>query len=183
VKSVVLDRALAYVGYQFARLQFRSDIDTVQPLTNFMTGARNMLVVLPIGYNDSILAGNALRRHRNVLRNVHLTVINNGTRATSLIDFPLCEVVRVDPGDLNPFSLPRRSLLQRIFTKQFDVAMNLNLDFVLHTAYICKASRARVRVGFPHDSADVFYNVLINLKAQRTPQAMYEKFAASLAMF
>jgi hypothetical protein len=79
--------------------------------------------------------------------------------------------------------LPTKAILQRIFTKEFDVAVDLNLDFVLHTAYICKASRAKVRVGFSSQVSDVFYNIILNLNKQRTPQALYDKFAECLSMF
>jgi hypothetical protein len=179
----MFERALAKLGLQFAKFQFRSDIDTVQPMTEFFTGARNVLITLPLGYEEAILAGNAMKAFRNRLSHLHLTVVNNSTRATSLIDFPKCEVVRLDPADINKFSLPTKQLLQRILQREYDVAMDLNLDFVLHTAYICKASRARVRVGFNHPWSDVFFNVQLNFDKQRSPQVLYEKFAACMAMF
>ena len=71
----------------------------------------------------------------------------------------------------------------RIFNREYDVAMDLNLDFVLHTAYICKASRARVRVGYSHSAADLFYNVQLNFDRNSSPQVLYKKFASCLAMF
>jgi hypothetical protein len=179
----MFERTLALLGYQFAKFQFRGDVDTVQPMTNFFSGARNVLITLPIGYEEAIVASNALRAFRNRWNHLHLTVVNNSTRATSLIDFPKCEIVRIDPLDINKFSLPSRSLLQRIFTRQYDVALDMNLDFVLHTAYICKASRAKIRVSFTHQASDVFFNVQLNLKRQGSPQSLYEKFASCLAMF
>jgi len=180
----MFEDAFAYLGLQFAKFQFRSDIDQVQPMTEFFRGAKKILITLPTGYEDALLAGNALRDFRDRLNHLHLTVINNSTRATLLANFPKCEVVRIDPNDINRFSLPTKTLLQRIFHCQYEVAVDLNLDFVLHTAYICKASRAKVRVGFVNPASDLFFNVLINLnKARKTPQVLYEKFAEILAMF
>jgi hypothetical protein len=179
----MFESALAYLGLQFAKFQFRSDIDQVQPLTEFLRGAKNVLIALPVGYEDAILASNALRDFRDPLQHLHLTVIHSSTRATSLTEYPRCEVVRLDPTDVNRFSLPTQALLHRIINKQFDAAIDLNLDFVLHTAYICKASRANARVGFAGPVADVFFNIQLNINKRRTPQATYEKFAECLAMF
>jgi hypothetical protein len=179
----MLDEAFAFVGIQMTKLRFRFDTDTVQPFTGFLKDARNVLITLPTGYDNSVLAGNAIRAHRDRLAHLHLTVVHNSTRSTPLSEFQGSEVVRIDPSDINRFSLPTRQLLKRVMTRPFDVAIDLNLDFVLHTAYICKVSRARVRVGFAHAAADMFYNVQVKLNAQKSPQALYEKFAAVLAMF
>ncbi len=179
----MFDDALAYVGLQVAKLQFRTDIDQVQSFTTFLRTAGNVLITLPVNYEESVIAGNALRDFRRQRENLKLTVVNNSTWSTSLADFPRCEVVHVDTADVNRLSLPRKALLQRILHAPFDVAVDLNLDFVLHTAYICKASRAKVRVGFAHAAADLFFNVQINIDRRRTPQALYERFAACLSMF
>ena len=176
-------RTLAYLGFLFAKMQFRSDVETPQPFSDFLKDARNVLITMPVGYEEAVCAGDALAEFRHRLSHLHLTVVHSSTRATSLINFPQCEVIRMDPEDINRFSLPRTALLKRIFTRQFDVAIDFNLDFVLHTAYICKASRAKVRVGFMHEASDLFYNVQLKFKKHRTPQALYDKFAACLAMF
>jgi hypothetical protein len=179
----MFDNALRYAGLQIARFQFRSDVDTVQPLTTFFTGAKSVLITLPAGYEEAIIAGDALHAFRNRLMHLNLTVVHTSTRATSLSDFPRSEVIRISQADINRVFLPTRELLQRIIHQEYDAAVDLNLDFVLHTAYICKASRAKVRVGFVHPWSDVFFNVQFNLDRQRTPQVVYEKFAQCLAMF
>ena len=174
---------MEFIGLQIARVKFYGEKDKVQPLTNFFTGARSMLVTLPVGYEDATIAGNALREFRDRMSHLQLTVVNTSTRATSLIDFPKCEVIRINPADLNRLSLPTQSLLQRVLVREYDVAIDLNLDFVLHSAYICKASRAQVRVGFVHPAADIFFNVQFNSTSPRTPQSIYGSFASCLGMF
>lgn len=178
-----IDRTLEHLGLLYARFQFRKDADLPQPFTKFFSSARSILVVLPTGYEESIIAGDALQQFKTRLQHANLTVVNTGTRMTSLVGFPKCQVIRLDPPDITRFSLPSGPALQRIIHREHDVAMNLNLDFVLHAAYICKASRARVRVGFTHRASDVFYNVQLHLTSPRTPAMLYEKFAACLAMF
>jgi ADP-heptose:LPS heptosyltransferase len=179
----MFENALAYLGLQFAKFQFRNDFDTVQPLTQFFRGAESVIITLPVGYDQAIIASNALRSFREKMQDIHITVVHSSTRETALASFPRCEVVRLDPTDINRLSLPTKSMLQRIITHEFDVAVDLNLDFVLHTAYICKASRAKARVGFASPVADMFFNIVLNFNKQRTPQALYESFADCLAMF
>ncbi|TAK53763.1 MAG: hypothetical protein EPO24_13905 [Bacteroidetes bacterium] len=180
----MLERLKAYIGLQLAKFQFRNEVDKPQELTQFFSGAKNVLIVLPLGYEEAVIASNALRAFKARLNHLHLTVVNNGTRATSLIEFSKCEVIRMNPADVNKLFLPTPGIMQRILSKEYDVAMDLNLDFVLHTAYICKASKAKARVGFSAGStADTFFNVQLNLKMPAPPQAMYEKFAACLSMF
>jgi hypothetical protein len=179
----MFENVLAYLGLQIAKFQFRNDIDQVQPMTKFLRGASNVLIIMPVGYEYALLAGNALRSFRDRMKEIHLTVVHNSTRETALANFPRCVVVRMDPPDVNRFSLPTKVALQRILTREYDVAIDLNLDFVLHTAYICKASRAKVRVGFTSPVSEIFFNININLDKQRTPQVVYEKFAECLAMF
>jgi hypothetical protein len=179
----MLETLLPRLGMLFVRLRFLTDKDHVQPMTEFLRGARNALIILPVGYEDAVLASNSLFQTCRELAHVHLTVIHTSTRATSLAVYPKCEVLRLDRGDLNRFSLPTRSLMKRVFKREYDVAMDLNLDFVLHTAYICKASGARVRVGCSRDGSDLFYNVQLNLDKHGSPQVLYQKFAACLAMF
>jgi hypothetical protein len=180
----MLQRTFSLVGLQFAKFQFRSDFDTPQDLTNFFTGAKNVLVTMPRGYDNAVHAGNALHKYRDALNHLHLTIIHTGTRETNLSSFLHSQIIRITPADINRFSLPSRALMQRIFVRQYDVALDLNLDFVLHSAYICKASRAKVRVGFQRSPlADMFFNVKVELAERRAPQTMYERFAAALMMF
>ena len=179
----MLKRAFAYAGLQFAKLQFRADIDAVQPMTDFFSKAGTILLVLPVGYEESVIAGKALGKLHDRMKNMHVVIVHTGTRATPLSVLPRSEVVRIDQNDINKFSLPRQSLLHRILPRHYDVAIDLNLDFVLHTAYICKVTRAAVRVGFEHDGDDAFFNVQMNVDRQRAPQARFEHAATFLSMF
>ena len=129
-------------------------------------------------------AANALYKYREALGHLNLTIIHTGTRETTLSSFLHSQIIRITPADINRFSLPTKGLMQRVFTREYDVALDLNLDFVLHSAYICKASRAKIRVGFQRNPlSDLFFNVRVDLAERRAPQSAYEQFAACLMMF
>jgi hypothetical protein len=89
----------------------------------------------------------------------------------------------VDGADIGEIFIPRKPILQRILMRPYDVAIDLNLDFVLHAAYICKASRAPFRVGIMREHGDSFFNVQIKLNRTASPQAVYEKLTRCLEMF
>ena len=171
------------IGLRLARYEFRNETDPLQPMSNFFSGARNVLVLLPAGYDEAILASEALSAQREKLANVHLVVVHNSTRFTSLAMFPRSEVIRLDPPDINRFFLPRKGVVQRLPKCAYDVAIDFNLDFVLHSAYICRASRAKVRVGFARAEGDTFYNVHLQFNEQRTKQALFDKYVKCLSMF
>src|SRR5258708_29359085 len=109
----MFERQLSYWGLQFARLQFRSHVDHIQPFSETFRAAKNVLIILPVQYKESILAGNALNAACGNLRQRHLTVVHTSTSETSLTTFPHCEVIRLDQADINYLSLPRRSVLSR----------------------------------------------------------------------
>ena len=179
----MIQRAFTFLGYQYAKYKFRGDVDEVRPMTDFFQTAKSMLVILPVGYEEALIAGTIVRDLLKQRRNLQLTVIHNSTRETPLSELSRCKVVRLNPEDISRFSLPRKSIIKSLAREKYDVAVNLNLDFILHTAYICKASRASVRVGCTHLASDVFYNVQVNLAKPASPHVLFKRFADCMAMF
>lgn len=179
----MLKQLYRYCGLRFAKFQFRSGRETPVTMTDFLRNAQQILIALPVGYEDANVASDALRKLRTHFDRARLTVIHTGTRGTSLTGILRCEVVRIDPTDINRFYLPRQSLLQRIGSRTYDVAIDLNLDFVLHTAYICRAVCSGVRVGFSHTESEPFFNVQVETDERATAQVKYEKLTTTLAMF
>lgn len=171
------------VGLLYARWRFRRNGDAPQSLTDFFHRTRSILVVLPMRYEDAVVAGYTFKKLFDLLKNPHLTIITRGIRATALSNVSKSEVIRLEEADINKFFLPRGDVLQRICTRSYDIAIDLNLDFVLHAAYICKASRAPIRISVVHQHGDTFFNVQLNLEHTAAPQMIYEKFAQSLRMF
>ncbi len=179
----MFERLTEQLGLQFAKLQFRSQSEPPRQMTGFLRTANHVLITLPIQYDAAAAAGAALQQIRNQLSQAHITLVHTSTWETPLTGYLRCEVVRIDRSDINRFSLPKKSLLQRISTHPYEVAIDLNLDFVLHTAYICRASAAAIRVGCVSDKSDIFFNVLIRPSAERSGHNPYDAVTAALAMF
>lgn len=171
------------VGLGYAKWRFRKNGDPQQELTEFFRRSRTFLIILPAQYEEAQLASQALKRLFDELKSVHLTIVTTGTRSTSLSDMHRSNVIRVDGKDINAFFLPRTTVLQRVCSRTYDVTLDMNLDFVLHAAYISRASRAPIRVGVHHEEGERFYNVQLNLNRSVPPQNTYEQYARYLEMF
>jgi ADP-heptose:LPS heptosyltransferase len=79
--------------------------------------------------------------------------------------------------------LPGNDLITRVKKRRYDLTIDLNLDLVLPSAYICKESDARIRVGFARKHADTFYNFQINVDPTLDRKLVYERLVKCLQMF
>jgi hypothetical protein len=179
----MLERLRKTVGVQYSRWHLRNVRNPVQEFTDFFRRSKSFLIVLPEGYEEAHIAGNSLKKLFDMLKDIDLTVVTSGIRGTVLSDRHHSHVVRLDRADLNRFFLPRKSVLRRICNRSYDVALDMNLDFQLHAAYICKASRAPFRVGILCPPGEHIFNVHLNLRPSQPPQQMYSQFIRCLAMF
>jgi ADP-heptose:LPS heptosyltransferase len=96
---------------------------------------------------------------------------------------PRSTVIRLVKEDVSFFYLPRTPFLEGLAKREFDLAIDLNLDLVLPSAYICRESKARVRVGFIRHRSDTFYNLAIQLNPVLNREEIYERLANCLQMF
>lgn len=179
----MIDKVRTSIGLLYTRWHFRKDHDDQQQLTDFFRRAKSVLVVLPYSYDNAVVAQNTLKKISGFHKNSHFTIVTIGRRAASVTNGRRSEVIRLDADQVKAFFLPRKRVLQRVCARPYDVAVDLNLDFVLHAAYICKASRAPVRVCMTRHHAELFFNVQVSLDRTATPHLIYERFARCLGMF
>ncbi|MDP2209354.1 MAG: hypothetical protein Q8K98_11400 [Bacteroidota bacterium] len=179
----MFEHTLEYIGLQYTKFLHRKEKDTSQELTDFLTRSRSILIVLPVDYEDAQAAGNAFRTIRDTLENKEITIVTEGIRSTSLSELPKSKVIRISASHINKFFLPRQHFLERIRQAHFDVTIDLNLDFVLYAAYICKATDAKYRIGLADRAADTFYNVQFNFNKSQPASYIYQQFVQYLKMF
>lgn len=95
---------------------------------------------------------------------------------------PRSEVIRIPDEEVTRLFHPSAAVLKSIRSRPYDIAIDLNLDFLLPSGYICRASNARVRVGFTRPGADLFYNFQVKGNGSNGT-ALYDRLAACLKMF
>ncbi len=173
----------SFIGYLVSRFRFRRSREKVISFTHSLANAQSALVILPFGNAPEQSAAGLLGLLRNRFRDENITLVIGKDEPAPTGALPRSQVIRLSGKDVNFFYLPRPEILQRIKRKEYDVAIDLNLDFVLPSAYICKVSNARVRLGFSGDHADVFYNLQIHAdRAGHLPQT-YDRLARCLQLF
>ncbi len=179
----MFDGILKYFGLKYAQFTFRKEIDVAQQFNGFLQNARKILIIMPVRYDDAQSVGAEFKKLNDKLENSNITIVVEGIRAAQLTENTKSRIIRLSQSHVNKFFLPRKLFLERVLESEYDVAIDLNLDFVLYAAYICRASNAKIRVGFSSDVADVFYNFQINIDKTKNAQEIYAQLIEYLKKF
>ena len=171
------------IGMLAARFHFRSSRETVISFSHSISTSNRVLVIMPLKQPAEEGQTRVLTFLRDHFDEPDITVIvpEGGTPVERVL--PRCRVLRVGAGDVNRFFLPRRTFLARVAERSYDLALDLNLDFMIPSAYICKESNARVRTGFSALHADAFFNFQIRLDPAAPREHAYDRFVQCLEMF
>ncbi len=173
----------ASAGLLAARFHFRKYHDDVIPFAGAVTSAQRALLIMPLHQGEflpTVMIVDMLRRR---FREENMTVVTTEHSLEVMRVLPRSQVVRIMRSDLNTFLLPKKDFLRRLQAQTFDVAVDLNLDFVLPSGYICRQTNARVRVGFAGKRSDTFYNLQVRLNPEQGRGEAYDRLARCLQMF
>ena len=179
----MLQSLRTYIGVQASRFHFRKSIDKVISFTKSVSDARNALLIMPLDRKELLPTVMILDLLRKRFREENITVVTPEKGMEVMRVLPRSNFVRVLDSEVGLFYLPKGSLMGRVARRQYDLAIDLNLDFLLPSAYICRESKARVRVGFAGKRADVFYNFQLEPDPSRGRELLYDRLAQCLQMF
>jgi len=177
----MLDAFRRSIGYRLARWHFRKQRESVMSFTGSLASGHRVLLILPLtpsGHPTRHLLELFRTRYGEEKLTLVADPLDNGVGSL----FPHSEIIRITPLEVTRFFHPSAAVLKRVKAREYGAAIDLNLDFLLPSAYICKASRARVRVGFTRPGADLFYNFQIKVEGANG-SALYDRLAACLKMF
>ena len=179
----MLEPLRSSIGLLITRVRFRKSRDAVISFTRSVSSADQALVILPFGDRAPLPEPEVFASLRRRFADERITLVGDERCAALSAHFPRSRFVRVAASELTVFFLPRKTLVERIIGQRYDLALDLNLDLVLPSAYICRRSDARVRVGLERGKADRFYNFLIHPDPSLGTQRLYERMLACLEMF
>jgi hypothetical protein len=171
------------IGLQAARFHFRASKEKVISFSHSISTSDRVLLVMPLGGSGGEGHARVLTFLREHFYEPDITVIAPAGGVPVERILPRCRVLLMGPEDVNAFFLPRRSFLTRVAERSYDLAVDLNLDFMIPSAYICKESSARVRMGFSALHADTFFNFQIRLDPASRREHAYDRLAECLGMF
>ena len=153
------------------------------PVERVLPRCRVVLVVMPLRFAQEDGQTHVLTFLREHFYEPDITVIapSGGTPVVRVL--PRCRVLHLGRRDVNAFFLPRRAFLAGLAERSYDLAIDLNLDFMIPSAYICKETNARVRTGFSALHADTFFNFQIRLEPGSQRPHAYDRLVRCLQMF
>lgn len=171
------------IGAGLARMKFRKAQDPVISFSGVVTQARTVLVILPLDRRELLSAFQTIELLRKTFHEEDITVVGDERGQEIKRLMPKCRFLPLQQNDVTMFFLPHRQFLSHLKSRPYDVAIDLNLDFLLPSSYICRESGARVRVGFTGPQADFFYNLQIKPDPSKALNSIYDRVARCLEMF
>ncbi len=179
----MLENLRSAIGITIARLRLREAPESVISFTSSFSSARSALIIMPLREQVMVPTTAIIELMRRKFPEENLTLVTHEHDLSLPPLLPRSTVIRLVQDDIGFFFLPRRSILDQLTKRDFDLAIDLNLDLVLPSGYICRESKARVRVGFIRHRSDTFYNFAIQLNPVLDRQEIYERLANCLEMF
>ncbi len=179
----MLDRARRRVGLSYSRFHFRGSRDRILSFTEAFTRARRALVLFPESPIDTDSSTAVLKYIARRYAAGGVVVIIRHDLKSAVSPVPWVKMVTYDKQDVSAWFTPRKTLIQRMKGTTYDVAFDLNVDFALTSAFLCKASNAPLRVSFRKDEGDRFYNFQIQTKGISNNPTSYRNFLRCLDMF
>jgi hypothetical protein len=171
------------IGIGITRFRFRKYRDEIISFGRSVSDARRALLIMPMRRPEPLPVVTLIELLKRRFPEAGLTVVTWGPSLELMQMLPHSHFVRILETEITPFYLPRRETLQRIKNTPYDVAIDLNLDLVLPSGYICRESNARVRIGFAGRRSDLFYNFQIGSHPSSGRRDVYDRLAACLEMF
>jgi len=169
------------LGVQLSRWHFRRMRNTIISFTDAFTTDGKALLILPLTPTAQSPA-QVIDLVRSRYPDDRLTVVAEEHDTGAAVLLPRSKIIRVSPAHIDWFFRPTQEITQALAKGTYDIAVDLNLDSLLPSAYICKESKARVRIGFARHGADLFYNFQMQPDTTRNG-ALYDRLAACLKMF
>ena len=171
------------MGVQLARWHFRKSTDEVLSFTTAISSAQRVLLIMPLMTEDLSPTLQVIEMMKSQFKGENITVVtgDRGVEAVRLL--PRSQFIHLLRPQVSLFFLPRVDFINNLTQKRYDLAIDLNLDLVLPSGYICKVSGAKVRVGFTHSHADIFYNFQVKPDPTLGRKLIYNRLVHCLRKF
>ena len=170
-------------GIWLAGRRFKKIKEPVVSFTEAVSGAKQALVVMPLDRSELLSAMNVIEMLKRMFNEQNITVVGDERGVETIRLMPKSHFVQIKETDVTAVYHPRQTFLSLFSDRKFDLAIDLNLDLVLPSAYICRESNAKVRVGFRGLYSDIFYNFQIQHDPSLSRRDLYDRFAQCLHMF
>jgi len=170
-------------GHALALYRFRRLPEHVISFSQAMASARSAMLILPTNNNEPEQYAEVTDFLTKRFEGQHITIVSTDHAVDVMRQLPRSTIIHFRPDELNPVFLPHRELSERLLARSSDVVIDLNLDFLLPSAYICKETGATIRIGYQRTFAETYYNFIIRPDRTLSRRMNYERLAEFLRKF
>ncbi len=171
------------VGVWYSKLYFRKHRDETVRFTEAVSRSRRALVIFPEMTIDWESTQTVLKYLTRRFSSGSMLLLVRSDLMSSIPATQSLKTITYTPDDVNAWFVPRKQLLRRIKTSTFDIALDLNVQLALPSAFLCRESNAPLRVSFAKLSGDQFYNFQVQTKTTTNHPTAYRNFLKCLDMF
>jgi ADP-heptose:LPS heptosyltransferase len=159
----MLDKLRKKIGRKFLNYRYRKVTDKIIDFHQSFLSARKFLICLPSEPNELQHAGSFLSLLKEKFSDREITLITTNI-GKSLFGNEPYKFITISTEQIGFFFLPKKDFIQKIKNLDIDVAIDLNEQFNLLSACICRESKATLRVSFFKDRCEQFFNFQIRPK-------------------
>lgn len=171
------------IGKFYARMHFRGNAEPLVHFNDAVSRAKRVLVLLPESAQGASSIESVLRFFRQRFHTNRVLLVARKEIISSLPQYQGFELLSYTAEDLNTWFVPRPELIRRLKKSTFDIAFDLNIDFELPSAFLCRESKAPLRVSFAKTHADSFYNFQVRTTQTQSLMQSYLKLLKCVEMF
>jgi ADP-heptose:LPS heptosyltransferase len=174
---------LQFIGLKYGIFSVRWKKDEQQNLTQFLSGSRNVLLIMPEDRKAAEYAVVVIQRMQQQFTRQQITIIASPAAANVLGKVSGAEIIRVAGSDIGPFYLPRKAFIDRLNKRHYDLVVDLNILFVLFASYLTKRVYSKYRLSFAKEYGDRFYNIQYRRISGQSTQLTYRALCTFLNNF
>ncbi|MBI3577905.1 MAG: hypothetical protein HY089_00675 [Ignavibacteriales bacterium] len=171
------------IGKWYAMVHFRGDKEPVMHFNDAVSQAKRVLVLLPESAQGASSIESVFRFFQQRFHTNRVLLVGRKDVTASLPRYQGFELITYAPEDLNAWFVPRPELLRKLKKSTFDIAFDLNIGFELPSAFLCRESKAPLRVSFAKLYADDFYNFQVRTAQTQSFTQAYLQLLKCLEMF
>ena len=140
--------------------------DNKRPKAPFSVGksiekSSGILICMPDDINQFRVARYVFKKIFESQVSSRVTIIlTEETNEAFKIETNAREIV-IKNSDISFWQLPKSNWISDQGLITYDLTVDLNTDFCLYAAYICRAVGHKLLIGFAWEGADLFYNILL----------------------
>ncbi len=171
------------VGLGYARFHFRKRRDAVMRFTEVIDRSQRALVLLPETATDVESTTSVVKYLLHRLGTGSVTIVGREEYTRPLHSSFSGKTISFTTEEINSWFIPRSRLLRKMKSSTFDMALDLNVNLALPSAFICRESGAPLRVGFAKPEGDQFYNFVVQTRMTTNTPVAYKHLLRCLDMF